>query len=778
MMDWNNMAMEWLSDYAPLGVFVVDTDLKIRFWNRWMARHTGKTSEFVAGKPLFSLCPEIESRGNGHYYEEALSGKSTILSQRFHGYLIPMPGDCAQNLFECMQQTAQIMPVKKGDQVTGIVTVIEDVTERLEREVNLSASEHRYRTLVENARDAVFVIQEERLETANPAARRLFGLSGLPHEKENDFQRLRNAVDPDFRNRLEQRFRDRMAGKPMEALFAYPIRSPQGDPEVRWIESNSVLIAWEGRPAVLVMARDITRRKKAEEALFEERNRLAVTLRSIGDGVIATDTSGRVVMINRAAEEMTGWSFEEALGKPLTQVFSIINQNTRKPCENPVEKVLATGRVVGLANHTALIAKDGRERIIADSGSPIKDREGNIYGVVLVFQDVTEKHQMEAELARTRNLESLGVLAGGIAHDFNNILTVILGNLNLMEMDQARGSESHEYLAEVEQAIGQAKALARQLLTFAKGGTPVKKTAVLSEAIRESCGFVVRGSNVKCEYAIDDELWPVDADVEQMGQVLNNLFINARQAMPQGGCIQVTARNEILDASSGVPLKPGPFVSIAIQDDGVGIPETHLSRIFDPYFTTKQTGSGLGLATTHSIICKHEGHISVASEPGRGTIFTIYLPASSGSVVDQTPVKKQALFKGTGTVLLMDDDPNIRKLAWRQLEKIGYGVSVAEDGKEAINIYRTAMEKGAPFSAVIMDLTIPGGMGGKEAVGQLLKLDPEAVVLVSSGYADDPVMAHYTTYGFKGAVPKPFTLKELAHALEKALKELESCRES
>ena len=770
MMDWNNMAMEWLSDYAPMGVFVVDTDLKIRFWNRWMARYTGKSAEFVAGKPLFSLWPEIETRGNGCYYEDAISGKTAMLAQLLHGYLIPMPSDCVQNLFECMQQTAQIMPVKQGDQVTGIVTLIHDVTERREREVNLSASERRYRTLIENARDAVFVIQEERLAAANPTAVDLFGFSGLPHEKAEDFHRLRNAVDPDFLVRLEQRFQDRMAGKPIEALFAYPICSPREGSEVRWLESNSVLIDWDGNPALLVIARDITRRKKAEDALLEERNRLAVTLRSIGDGVIATDTDGRVAMINRAAEEMTGWSFEEALGKPLPQVFSIVNQNTRKPCENPVEKVLETGGVVGLANHTVLIAKGGGERIIADSGSPIQDREGRLYGVVLAFQDITEKHRMEAELARTRNLESLGVLAGGIAHDFNNILAVILGNLNLMEMAPERGSEVHECIKEAEQAVRQAKALALQLLTFAKGGTPVKKTAVLSEAIRESCGFAVRGSNVKCEYAIDDELWPVDADVEQMGQVLNNLFINARQAMRQGGCIQITARNVVLDAASGVPLKPGPFVSIAIQDEGVGIPETHLPRIFDPYFTTKQTGIGLGLATTHSIICRHGGHISVASEPGHGTLFTIYLPASSASAVDEPPVKEQPLFKGTGNVLLMDDDPNIRKMMGRQLKILGYRASLSEDGKEAILMYQTAMEKGEPFSAVIMDLTIPGGMGGKEAIGQLLKLDPKAVALVSSGYANDPVMAQCTAYGFKGVVPKPFTLKELAHALEKALK--------
>ena len=533
MGDWEKISAQWLSDDAPMGVFMVDADLKIRFWNRWMGVHSGKEAQFVMGKPLFSVCPEIETRGNARYYREALKGESAVLSQRFHDYLIPMPSDFAGGSFECMQQTARIESIKQNDQVNRIVTVIEDVTERLERERDLMASETRYRTLVDNARDAILVIQGKKIRQPNPAARTLFGFSGKPHAQKTDFDRFRDAVGPEFFHSLTQRYADRLAGKPVEELISFQITDRNG--EKQWIESNSVVINWEEKPAILAMLRNITDRKNAEVALETERNRLAVTLRSIGDGVLATDADGKVIFINRVAEELTGYAFKDALGEPLPRVFHIINQQTRKPCENPVEKVLKTGRVVGLANHTVLIARDGTERMIADSGSPIRDREGRILGVVLVFQDVTEKYRMEAELARTRNLESLGILAGGIAHDFNNILAVILGNLNLVKIDLDPLCEGFECTTEAEQAVHQAKALARQLLTFAKGGAPVKKTAVLSEAIRESCGFAVRGSNVRCEYAIDDPLWPVEADVEQMGQVLNNLFINAKQAMPGGG---------------------------------------------------------------------------------------------------------------------------------------------------------------------------------------------------------------------------------------------------
>lgn len=228
MINWNNIATEWLSDYAAMGVFAVDNELKIRFWNRWITYHTGKTARFVMGKPLFSICPEIETRGNARYYEEALSGKSSILSQRFHGYLIPMPADCDQTLFECMQQTTQIAPLTLGGEALSIVTIIEDVTERIERDRDLTMSERRYRTLVENARDPIFVLQDEHLAESNPAARDLFGFSGDPGEKEMDFQRFVKSVDPGFVSLLRQRYEDRMVGKPISDMVTYPVTDRQG----------------------------------------------------------------------------------------------------------------------------------------------------------------------------------------------------------------------------------------------------------------------------------------------------------------------------------------------------------------------------------------------------------------------------------------------------------------------------------------------------------------------------------------------------------------------
>ena len=507
-------------------------------------------------------------------------------------------------------------------------------------------------------------------------------------------------------------------------------------------------------------------RKQAEETLSYEKERLFVTLRSIGDGVITSDLSGRVVLINKEAETLTGWSEEKARGMPMTEVFNIINQHTRKECESPVDIILKTGTVVGLANHTILIARDGTERIVADSGAPIRDVNGNIVGIVLVFRDITDRVRMEEELLRNQKLESLGVLAGGIAHDLNNILTTIIGNVS-MAKDQVRPEdEIFDLLKESEMASTRAQTLTKQLLTFAKGGAPVKETASIKAILKESSSFVLRGSKSLCEFSIAEDLWSAEVDVGQISQVINNIVINANQAMPEGGIIQVAAENLIIEDNHGLPGKPGRYISISITDQGVGIAQKHLLNIFDPYFTTKQEGSGLGLATSYSIIKKHDGHITVESQLGVGTTFHIYLPASDKIVPEKEKVK---LIKGQGRILVMDDEASLRKVVGRMLKNLGYESEFAKDGAEAIWMYKEAQETEEPYDAVILDLTIPGGMGGKDAVKKLLEIDPEVKAIVSSGYSADLVLANFQEYGFKGMMPKPFTSQSLGKVLHEVL---------
>jgi PAS domain S-box-containing protein len=504
------------------------------------------------------------------------------------------------------------------------------------------------------------------------------------------------------------------------------------------------------------------------EALAAEKERLAVTLRSIGDGVITTDTEGRIVLLNKVAELLTGWTQEEASGKPLNEVFHLINKKSGERCENALDRVLKAGEVVGSAHHTALVARDGAERLITDNGAPIRDQEGRIIGVVLVFRDVTEKQKMEEEVLKAQKLDSIGVLAGGIAHDFNNILTTILGNISLAKTYVRVGDQILDRLAEAERASLRAKDLTHQLLTFSKGGAPVKKTTSIADIIKESAGFALRGSNVRCEFSIPDDLWPVEADEGQISQVIQNLIINADQAMPHGGIVTVQVKNLTVSADQGLSLKPGKYVKMSIQDQGVGIPEENLSKIFDPYFTTKPGGSGLGLATTYSIIKKHEGYITVESEMSVGTTFTIYLPASEKKA-PITPVGRANPSAGRGRILVMDDEVMIRDLTGHILRRAGYEVAFAADGAEALALYVNGRDAGQPFDGVIMDLTIPGGMGGKEAIKRLRDIDPHVKAIVSSGYSNDPVMANFREYGFSGCVAKPYKIEELHQALHKML---------
>lgn len=502
-----------------------------------------------------------------------------------------------------------------------------------------------------------------------------------------------------------------------------------------------------------------------EKKLKESEAWLATTLRSIGDAVIATDMKGNVVFMNPVAQSATGWQEEEAVGRPLTEVFHIINKKTRQLCRNPAEKVLRSGKIIGLANHTVLIARDGIERLIADSGAPIiTDKEGTVIGVVIVFRDVTAQRRMEEQLASAEKIESLGILAGGIAHDFNNLLTGIIGNLSLAKKLSVPEEKVYQRLTEAERASMRAKDLTQQLLTFSRGGAPIKRVASLVELIKDTALFSLRGANVRCEFSMPEDLWWCEIDEGQISQTISNLVINADHAMPQGGIINIHAGNVTPGLEDNLPLENKKYVRISIEDNGIGISDEHLSRIFDPYFTTKHAGSGLGLATTYSIIIKHGGLITVDSQVGKGTIFCVYLPASP----EQTRIMQdaeKALFVGEGRILIMDDEEIVRDVLATMLRDIGYGVGIAKDGVEAIELYKKAKESGEPFDAVILDITIPGGMGGREAIKRLHEIDPGVKAFVSSGYSNDPIMSAYGKYGFIGVIAKPYNIIELVDAL-------------
>jgi PAS domain S-box-containing protein len=518
---------------------------------------------------------------------------------------------------------------------------------------------------------------------------------------------------------------------------------------------------------------DITARKRVEDELAREKERLAVTLASIGDGVVVADTKGAITFMNKAAETLSGWRGAEAIGRPLDDVFKIADERTKKPRKSPLAEVLRTGMPAVLPAGTVLIARNGVERFIADSGAPIRNPDGEIVGMVLVFRDVTEKRRLEQEILKSQKLESLGVLAGGIAHDFNNILTAIIGHASLARLSMSAQDKAYEVLGDIEKAAARARSLTQQLLTFSKGGAPIKKITSLNDVIKDTVRFALSGSNVSGVFELSGELWPVDVDAEQVSHAINNIVINAREAMPQGGRIAIRTENAEIPGDAAFSVPPGTYVKISIRDEGVGIAREDLSRIFDPYFTTKEEHhSGLGLAVAYFVVRKHNGHILVDSEPDVATVFSIYLPAAKAPEPrGPEPVEELHSFEGHGRILIMDDEEIVRDVLGKILERFGYEHAFARHGMEAIDKYREAMESGRPFDAVIMDLTVTGGMGGREAIELLRLVDPTVTAIVSSGYSGDALMSEYRAYGFDGVIAKPYRADELSMTLAKALRE-------
>jgi signal transduction histidine kinase len=385
-----------------------------------------------------------------------------------------------------------------------------------------------------------------------------------------------------------------------------------------------------------------------------------------------------------------------------------------------------------------------------------------------LLEQMAERQRMEDELLKARKIKSVGVLAAGIAHDFNNLLTGILGYVSLAKVVAQTDAKMVAYLTEAEQACQRATALTQQLLTFAKGGAPVRHTVSLVELLTECVSFVLRGANVRGDIQIAADLWPVDVDAGQINQVIHNVVLNAMQAMPGGGTVQVRAENVMLAAGVPFPLPEGQYVKITVQDSGCGISKEVLANIFDPYFTTKPEGSGLGLTTAYAIVLKHEGYITIASEVGVGTTVVIYLPASQKAVVSAQP-HSPILLSGSGKILAMDDEEMIRNVLRQLLESLGYTVECVQDGTEAVAVYQRAQAAGQPFDVVILDYTIPGGMGGLETLAHLRAIDPQVTALISSGYANNPVMADWAYYGFSGVVAKPYIIAQLQEALHHVL---------
>ncbi|MBF0316351.1 MAG: response regulator [Oligoflexia bacterium] len=522
-----------------------------------------------------------------------------------------------------------------------------------------------------------------------------------------------------------------------------------------------------------------------------EMERLSVTIRSIGEGVITTDKNGNIMLMNQVAEELTGYDLNFARGRPIHEIYQIVNEENKESKENKeiqeslLKNVLKNGKMIDLSAQAIMISKTGLKRIIASNSAPIKYSDGNIIGAVLVFRDITQKQQIEERLRNSQRLESLGVLAGGIAHDFNNLLSGIYGHIeiaqeHLMDMTTNR---AREHLDKTMDVFERAKDLSRQLLTFAKGGLPIKRVMNIESLLQQNTNFVLSGSNVTPIFEIDEDLFECEVDDHQLGQVIGNIVLNAREAMSSGGKIFITAQNissgDIIQFSSATELLQNRgYVLIRIKDEGAGISPDDLSRIFDPYFTSKPHGIGLGLAIVYSIIKKHDGHIEVESVPSIGTTFSIFLPVVSHAQSEEklkqdvskeidSKVEKRNQGHKNVRILVMDDENAILNIMKIRLEQAGYDVSCTVNGEQAIKTFKQELQRGNRFDVVILDLTIPGGIGGKEVLNQMLLIDPSVKSIASSGYSNDPIIANPTHFRFTDRLLKPYTSQELYQLLNK-----------
>lgn len=504
---------------------------------------------------------------------------------------------------------------------------------------------------------------------------------------------------------------------------------------------------------------DITERKMADEKI----RLLSKVFSEANDPILILDLGGKIIDLNPEVEQSSGWSREELAGKPLNFLVPPERHEQAEDLLARCRKGEEIRNIEGLR-----VTKTGETRNVLLALSLIKDDKGKSIAIANITKDITLYKKMEEELVRAEKLESLGVLAGGVAHDFKNILQGMLSSIFLLKGDASRNKKISNRLDIMERMCLHAKDLSGQLLTFAAGGAPVKECSLNADFIKECVDFALRGTNVRCDYSMAGDIWPCEIDAGQIVHVLNNIVINACQSMPKGGEIQIGLKNIFQGGECPFLLKGVKYVEISIRDQGKGIQAKELPKIFDPFYSTKEGGTGLGLATSYSIIKKHGGFLTAESEPNKGSVFRIYLPACE----KMPPLKEKKeipVSTGKRKILLMDDEEDILRPVSRLLTLRGYEVATAKDGNIGMELYKAAKDSGKPFCVVIMDLTVRGGMGGEEMIHELKKTDPRAKAIVSSAYSNSSIMADYKKYGFSAALPKPYTPEELVKVLEKVI---------
>ena len=502
-----------------------------------------------------------------------------------------------------------------------------------------------------------------------------------------------------------------------------------------------------------------------EEKLIASENHLSITLNSIGDAVITTNAAGLITRMNPVASKLTGWTLEDALGKPLSEVMKLRIEDKESEIFDPAQEVLKTQKVITLPPNTFLEAKNGEFYRVADSGAPICGDDSNNIGVVIVFRDTTDEHVLQEQLHHSRKMDAIGQLAGGVAHDFNNMLSGIYGASELLELSLSGKERELKHLNLIKKAVERASDLTGQLLAFSRKGKQLSTAVDFHTILQETVALLERSidKRISIQMDLDAQQYMVVGDPSQLQSGILNLCINARDAMPKGGSLYfsttVVMFSEDDDIINNSDLTPDKYLKLSIKDTGCGIPPEFQSRVFEPFFTTKETGkgTGLGLAAVYGMIKEHHGHIHLHSELGKGTVFYIYLPLSE-KALPITPKTNDHIVYGSGTILVVDDEELIRATASLLLENLGYTVLLAENGQEAVDIYKKKIDI---IDLVILDMVMPV-LDGRETFEKITEINPDAKVIISSGYTKNISVANMMNQGLSGAISKPGNQLELS----------------
>ena len=720
-------------------IYIFDIQkLNLIFVNEGARINLGYSFEELTSMSVLDIKPNLTKQSISELVGPLLNGEKEKLvfetiHKRKNGTLYPV---------EVYLQISQF----NGENV--FLANIIDVTERKKAEETLRISEERYRVIHDQSPVGICVINKDLIITHSN--NKMVEMFESTHDRVIGLD-LKRLKDKSFVPIIEESFQGKL-GK-TDALYRATTSSAY-----KWLSVRSAPIRnSKGNVInVICVVEDISEMKKAQDALEASEHQLRLIADGLPVFISYVNSELYYEYVNKYYETWFGKKMADIIGKHIKEIhgnkmFSMMKNNFQKVLNG--EK---------LEIEQSLYHPEHGEIYVNAKLIP-HETNGEILGFYVLAIDITERKKHEEELLHTQKMDSIGLLAGGLAHDFNNYLTSILGNIALAKMEVPRDNDAYKKLENSEKACIQAQNITQQLLTFSKGGEPVKQAIDLSELIVESAEFSSRGSKCKCKFDIQDGLWQIEADRGQISQVINNLVINSLQSMPDGGLVSISAKNQ--SHPNGVNSNS---VIIEIQDSGIGIQDKHMNKVFDPYFSTKQAGSGLGLTTVYSIIKKHQGSIEIKSLVQRGTNISITLPAVNISEPIQTNHNKDINKKYSGKVLVMDDD-DVRDALCNILKKLGFEIYPTAEGGETIREYKKSLKSGSPYDLVVLDLTVPGGMGGKEAIDKLISIDPNINAVICSGYSNDPVMSEYKKFGFKGVIKKPYTIEDLRFTLDSVL---------